>query len=196
MKRFSMGALALAFCLSGTLAQGQGLSLGTPGYGGPGCPDGTARVSLNDDGTQLRLSFERFQAAAGGGSGRSFDRKSCNLSIPVSVPSGKSVSVISVQYRGFNRLPASATSRISVETFLAGGSGPVVSRSFTGPLQDAFTFSERGTATAWSACGADVILRINASLRVNASGSRAASIGVRRQDVSTGLVYRLRWRDC
>jgi hypothetical protein len=189
--------IAFAFIFASLPALGQtGLSLGRPGYGGPGCPDGTAQISLSRDGSALRLSFERYQASAGGNTGRTFDRKSCNLSIPVSVPAGKSVSVLSVEYRGYNRLPASANSVFTVESFLAGGQGPVFSRTFDGPTQRAFAVSERFRAATWSACGADVTLRVNSSIRVNSPGGRSASIGIRTQDVRTGLIYTLQVRNC
>src|SRR5438445_10637843 len=113
-----MVTLALMMVSLPAYAQG-GLSLGKPGYGGPGCPGGTAAVGLSRDGKSLSLRFARYQVAAGGA--RSFDRKSCNLAIPVHIPTGLSISILSVSYRGFNRLPASARSEFRVESFFSGG---------------------------------------------------------------------------
>lgn len=175
-----------------------GLSLGKPGYGGTGCPAGTASVVLSRDKKSLSLRFDRYEVEAGGGSGRSFDRKSCNLSIPLRVPPGLSVAIVSAEYRGVNRLPAGAEAQFRTEYFFAGGRGPVLSRSFEGPLQGRFAFGDRVTArsTVWSACGADVILRTNTSLRVSTTGRRIASSSIRSQQINTAIVYRLQWRKC
>ena len=117
MTRFSWIA-ALAFCITTLPAQAQGgLSLGRPAYGGPGCPQGTASAQLGGDGS-LSVRFSRFNVAAGGA--RSFDRKACSLAIPVRVPAGRSVAVLSVAYRGFNDLSAGGKSVLSVESFRAG----------------------------------------------------------------------------
>ena len=171
-----------------------GLRLGKASYGGTGCPAGTAAVALSADKKSLSLRFDRYQVAADGS--RTFDRKSCNLAIPLSVPAGISVSVLSVEYRGFNRLPAGAKAQFRAEYFFAGGQGPVLTRAFDGPLQGRFALSDRTTAKAWSACGAGVILRTNTSLRVSTSAARAASSSVRSQDIKTAIVYRLQRRNC
>lgn len=171
-----------------------GLRLGKASYGGTGCPAGTAAVTLSADKKSLSLRFDRYEVAAGGS--RSFDRKSCNLAIPLGVPQGISVSVVAVDYRGINRLPVGAKAQFRAEYFFAGGRGPVLTRAFDGPLQGRFAFSDTIGAKMWSACGADVILRTNTSLRVSTSGARAASSSIRSQDIKTAIVYRLQWRKC
>ena len=99
--------LALAaVLLGGTFAYADDISLGTPGYGGNGCPDQSVSATLSPDSKALSLLFDAYQVNAGGSSGHSFDRKSCNVAIPVHVPQGLSVSVLAIDYRGFNHLPA------------------------------------------------------------------------------------------
>lgn len=189
------GVLALFIIAISLPAYAQaGLRLGKASYGGNGCPAGTAAVALSADKKSLSLRFDRYQVAAGGS--RSFDRKSCNLAIPLSVPPGISVSVLSVDYRGFNRLPAGAKAQFRAEYFFAGGQGPVLTRAFDGPLQGRFALSDAVGTKVWSACGADVILRTNTSLRVSTSGARTASSSIRSQDIKTAIVYRLQWRHC
>lgn len=185
--------LALALIALALPASAASPKLGKPAYGGPGCPAGTAMVVAGNDSVSIR--FDRYQVAAGGSSGKSFDRKACSLSIPLTVPAGKSVAVIGVTYAGYNRLPAGATSQFSIEQFLAGGTGPVFSRSFKGPQSGRFTASS-DAALVWSACGGGVTLRTNSSLLVRASGGQAASASIRTQDVKTAIVYRLRWKNC
>jgi hypothetical protein len=175
-----------------------GLSLGRASYGGTGCPAGTATVALSRDKKSLGLRFDRYEVAAGGGTGRTFDRKSCNLAIPLSVPSGISVAVVAAEYRGVNRLPASAKAQFRAEYFFAGGRGPVATRAFNGPLQGRFAFGDKVTAKTrvWSACGADVILRTDTSLRVSTAAKRAASSSIKSQEIKTAIVYSLQWRNC
>lgn len=189
---------ALALVALSLPAQAAGIGLGKPSYGGNGCPAGTAAIALGSGGKSVSLRFDSYQASAGGSTGRSFDRKSCNLAIPISVPAGKSVSIVAVDFRGKNQLPALASARFSVEYFLAGGQGPKFVRTITGPKTGAFASSDKLTvkSTMWSACGADVILRTNSSILVKASGGKAASFSVRAQDVKAAVVYNLQWRDC
>jgi hypothetical protein len=169
------------------------LTFGKPGYGGPGCPAGTASVAFGGDKQSLRIGFDRYEVSAGGNTRRSFDRKSCNLAIPIKVPAHKSVSVVAILYRGFNRLPPDAKGQVRFGFFVAGEQGPVLTRAFNGPQHGPFSFNEKLTAssTVWSACGTDVNLRTNTSLRVNTVGSSARS----SLEVKTALI-RFQWRNC
>jgi hypothetical protein len=190
--------LALSLLVAGTVAgQAQtGLTLGVPTYGGTGCPSGTAAVALS--GQTLSILYDQFVAEAGGPTGRTFDRKSCNLAIPVNVPNGLSVSIVSVDYRGYNGLPSGANSVFRVEYFFAGGTGPVFNQTFTGPRQQDFTVRNNIVAAAnvWSACGQDVILRTNASIRVTTTGGQQALATVDTTDVNAAIIFHLQYRAC
>ncbi|NHZ66841.1 DUF4360 domain-containing protein [Massilia genomosp. 1] len=122
--------MKIAFLLASTLALSapafanpDDISLGTPGYGGTGCPAGSVSATLSPDAKSLSLLFDQYQISVGGETGKTFDRKSCNIAIPVHVPSGMSVAVLKIDYRGFNKLPALATSQFNVEYFFAGTRG-------------------------------------------------------------------------
>lgn len=174
------------------------ISLGEPGYGGTGCPAGTVSVTLSPDAKSLSLLFDQYQVAVGGDTGKSFDRKSCNIAIPVHVPQGLSVSVLKIDYRGFNHLPQSATSQFNVEYFFAGTRGPTFQRKFRGPLDEDYLINNELTAEAivWSGCGADVNLRTNSSMRVSSLYNREALSSIDSQDVNAAIVYQLQWRKC
>ncbi len=196
MKRI---ALLVGLMFAGTAsAQAQQITLGQPGYGGTGCPAGSVSVTLSPDQTSLSLLFDGYIVEAGGTTGRSFDRKNCNVAIPVNVPQGLSVSIISIDYRGFNQLPAGASSTFAVEYFFAGGRGPTFSRNFRGELADEYLIHNELTAeaTVWSACGASVNLRTNSSIRVQTTANRQALATVDSEDVSAAIIYNLRWRRC
>ncbi len=174
------------------------ISLGIPGYGGTGCPDGTVSATLSPDAKSLSLLFDQYQVAVGGTTGKSFDRKSCNIAIPVRVPSGMSVSILNIDYRGFNRLPPSATSQFNVEYFFAGTRGPSFQRVFRGALEEDYLINNKLVAEAivWSGCGADVNLRTNSSMRVSTTANREAMSSIDSQDVNASIVYHLQWRTC
>ena len=157
-----------------TMAQ-SGIRLGSPSYGGSGCPAGTASVTLSPSEDALSILFDAFSASAGSSTGKRVDRKSCNLSIPVTIPQGYSVAVIQTDYRGFNFVPSSgAYTRLNTEYFWAGIRGPMFSKLFTGPQNRDFTTSNGIIAESlvWTPCGASVNLRVNSdrkSTRLNSS---------------------------
>lgn len=200
MKKLLVGAAALgAIALAGpTSAYEDDIYLGQPGYGGTGCPSGSVSTTLSPDNKSLSLIFDQYTVEAGGGTGRSFDRKSCNVAIPVHVPEGFSVAVLAVDYRGFNHLPRGASSQFNVEYFFAGSRGPTFRRSFSGALDnDYMIHNELGVRSmVWSRCGEDVNLRTNSSIRLSNPTRQNAISTVDSQDVSAAIVYRLSWRRC
>lgn len=174
------------------------ISLGTPGYGGTGCPAGSVSTTLSPDAKSLSLLFDQYQVSVGGETRKSFDRKSCNIAIPVHVPQGMSVSVLKIDFRGFNHLPQSATSQFNVEYFFAGTRGPAFQRRFRGPLDEDYLINNELAVDAivWSGCGADVNLRTNSSMRVSTVANREAMASIDSEDVNAAIVYHLQWRQC
>lgn len=190
--------LLLATLMLSAPAFADDISLGEPGYGGTGCPAGTVSVTLSPDAKSLSLLFDQYQVSVGGTTGKSFDRKSCNIAIPVRVPQGMSVSILKIDFRGFNRLPQSATSQFDVEYFFAGTRGPAFQRRFRGPLEEDYLINNELTVQAiiWSACGADVNLRTNSSMRVSTVSNREAMASIDSEDINAAIVYHLQWRSC
>lgn len=174
--------------------------LGEPGYGGNGCPQGTASTILSPDQKSLSVLFDDYYVEAGGGSrSRRIARKSCNIAIPVHVPQGWSVSIIDIDYRGYNSLPRGAKSTFNVEYFFAGRRGPKIRENFYGSLDDEFMVTDKlGVgALVWSACGADVNLRVNTSMMVRTNARKQEALAtVDSADFKAGLVYHLKWKRC
>jgi hypothetical protein len=183
----------------GAIAQND-IALGEPAYGGNGCPNGSASVTLSPDAKALSIIFDQFITEAGPASGRTLDRKSCNIAVPVHVPNGFSISVIAVDYRGFVSLPNNqATARLQAEYFFAGMRGPIFARDFRGRSDQDYNFNNMlgVQAMVWSPCGADVNLRVNASMMVrNASRFDDALATVDSADISAGIVYQIQMRRC
>ncbi len=177
---------------------GFAVALGQPEYGGTACPLGTVSATLSPDAKSLSLLFDKYQVEVGGTTGKSFDRKSCNLAIPVHVPKGMSVSALKIDFRGFNHLPQSASSQFNVEYFLANSRGPALEVIFNGTLNEDFFINNELTVQPliWSGCGADVNLRTNSSLSVKTVANNEAMSSIDSEDVSGGIIYQLQWRGC
>ncbi len=189
----------LAAVLSTNAFAQDGVSLGEPGYSGTGCPPGSASAVLSPDATSLSVLFSEYVAEAGGTTRNRLGRKNCSIAIPVNVPQGFSVTILSIDYRGYNFIPAGGSSTLQAEYFFAGARGPVVRRNFVGPVDSNYTFTNNLIASAlvWSNCGAQVALRANTSLTVqsNARLDQALST-VDSADVAATMIYKLQWRRC
>lgn len=175
------------------------IRLGTPGYGGSGCPANSASVTLSPDQKALSILFDQYIVEAGNSSGRSFDRKSCNIAVPVRIPQGYSVAIFQVDYRGFNQLPSGGRSQFAVEYFFAGSQGPRQTRTFFGPASQDYLLTSHLAAEnlVWTPCGADTNLRVNTSMLVSSNSRRDDAMAtVDSADISAGLVYHLQWRRC
>jgi hypothetical protein len=191
--------LSLAAVLVALPGLADDIRLGNPSYGGSGCPAGTASAALSPDQKSLSILFDQYQVNAGGTSGNTTDRKSCNIGVPVHIPQGLSLSIFKVDYRGFNSLPYGAYSQFHVEYFFAGSRGPTYDKTFWGSLNANYLLTNTLAASAivWSPCGADVILRVNSSMlvRTNSSNQQAFAT-VDSADIKAGLIYSLQWRRC
>lgn len=201
----SLLAAAVVLCSAGVaLAQSNpGISLGYPGYGGSGCPQGTASATLSPDGTSLSVLFDQFVVEAGGATMKRVDYKSCNLAIPVNIPQGYSVSIFQVDYRGFNALPIGARSQLTNDYFFQTTSGPSrtirLAKSFMGPNNNDYQTTDgiMVNALVWTPCGDQATLRINSNMRVFANSRMEQAMStVDSADISAGLIYHIQWRRC
>lgn len=175
------------------------VSLGQPGYAGSGCPAGSVSATLSPDKKALSILFDEFLLEAGPSIGKTMDRKNCNIAIPVHVPNGFSVSVLAVDYRGYNYLPRTAQSQFSTEYFFAGQRGPKFTKTFRGQLDSDYILSNtlHVVGNVWSECGEDVNLRISSSMRLmNRNRLEDAISTVDSVDLNSGIVYKLQYRPC
>ena len=191
--------LLLALVSAAMHARAEGLKLGEPQYAGTGCPAGSASVALSPEESTLSVLFDQYVVEAGG-NGKQFDRKNCNLAIPIKIPQGYSYSIIAVDYRGFVSVPRGGRAQLSVNYFLSNAPGTVrTTKSFQGPLQSDYVKNDRLglEAIVWSPCGADTILRTNTAMLVQSNGMMDDAMAtVDSIDVGTGIEYHLQWRRC
>lgn len=178
--------------------EGPDIRLGTPEYGGNGCPAGTASAVISPDGKDISFLFDQYVAEAG--RGKRIDRKSCNMAVPVNVPAGYSISVMQIDYQGYNKLPQGATSTFKIEHFFAGTAGPMYQKLFNGPVDGQYELKNiwPQTTEQWSPCGQqNLILRANTSLTVQTNGAQETSISiVDRANPPAGCKLALKWKRC
>ena len=151
------------------------IPFGEIGYGGTGCPDGTADIVTNDSRTSALLSLSGY--AVGDGK-RSTDRKTCALAIPVEVPEGVAVAIRGIAVIGSVDLPEGLDATLGLEAFVAGDSAEQTEMSLSGPRTGNWfrAVSIRWNDLVWTACGKDSILRINTSLRTKGGAGAKVSL--------------------
>ena len=177
----------------------QDITLSEPVTGGNGCPVGSVAATLTEDRKSLSILFDQFISEAGPASGKTIDRKNCNIALSVGVPNGYSMSVIGVDYRGFVSLPSSQTSaRFQAEYFFGGQRGPLFVKEFRGRMDQDYTLNNQlgVQAAVWSPCGADVNFRINASMMLKNSTHQDALATVDSADITAGMIYHIQTRRC
>jgi len=193
-----VGILLSIFAFSANMALADDIGLGEPEYGGTGCPANSASVTLSPDSKAISILFDQYVVEAGGA--KSFDRKNCNIAIPVHVPQGYSVAVMAIDYRGFVGLPAGARASLTVDYFLAGqGRGVRSVKPFSGATTQSYLTTDRLAleSMVWSRCGADTILRANTQMLVMSNQRREQAMAtVDSADIEAGLVYHIAWKQC
>jgi hypothetical protein len=170
-----------------------------PVYGGNGCPAGSAEFSFDDADSQISIKFDDYYAKAGGSSGQSFDRKSCAIAIPLSVPRGQKIALKSVEYQGKKTIPEGALASLSAEYFFAGSRGPVFNQNLNGPQKGPLDLRHELSQSelVWSPCGQNSTLRINSSLIADQSSqSEPVDIGVDRVNSRSGIKIKLITQAC
>lgn len=200
MKSLLLTAIVGLFAISAQASND--IALGEPSYGGTGCPQGSVGVTLSPDSKVLSMIFDEYVAEAGKSSGKTIQRKTCNLSVPIHVPQGMSVSILKVDYRGYVYAPKGTQATFNVEYFLksfnGSTTGPKVTKVFSKYDNDYLISNQLAlSAVVWSACGEDVNLRVNSSMTARTDAKKQDVLAtVDSVDVAAGIIYQLQWRSC
>jgi hypothetical protein len=190
---------ALITVLGSLPAHAEDIRIGQPGFGGTGCPAGTASATLSPDQKQLSILFDRYSVEAGGPSLRRLDQKNCNIASPVHVPQGYSISVFQVDYRGFAAVPQGARAEFDIEYFFTGTKGSREKKVLTGPAASDYLFTDllRNENLVWSPCGQATNLRVRTSFTVYSNAALEQTMAtVDSMDLNGSLVYSLVWKKC
>lgn len=135
-------------------------------YGGNGCPAGSAQIQINQEQEAASLSFDKFYVNQLRGQNQ-IGRVSCSLSIPVVVPEGYQVAIVT-ETLGFAAVKRKASVTVDQEIFRAGMRGQPQQLKFQTPINDHFEIRHPEMSSqpemVWSSCGGSTNLRANLSL--------------------------------
>ncbi|KAH8832206.1 hypothetical protein DL96DRAFT_645620 [Flagelloscypha sp. PMI_526] len=143
---------------------------------GTGCPPGSGKVFLNAAHTAVTVTFSQYAASAGPGIATSENRKNCQLTLNVHVPSGFTFAIVDVDYRGYYQLDKGVKGSHSAIYYFQGQvvqgesgttiNGPVDGANYV--YRDEFNL----TPTVYAPCGQDSILNLNSQVRVDNTGNK------------------------
>jgi hypothetical protein len=180
-----------------------GLKLGHPNYQGTGCPSGSVALTVSPDESAVSVLFNSFVVEAGGQTNRRLDEKNCGLSIPIEVPAGYSLSVATVDYRGYVYSPKqNIFNNMSVDYTWFGHPGRHYENKFQGPIDDNFTISQAVAShmKQWTTCGQKNNLVITTNLKTRTNPQNDSTIlaldSIDGTGHSSGLRFHLEWKPC
>ena len=174
-------------------AKSKKIQLGRVAYSGSACPGGSVSTGLNGSKTSIHVNFKQYVVEAHGRNKPS-SKKTCQIAIPIKVPPGVSISLVSARYNGKVSLPAGTEAKIMNAYSFSGKRGKRFRSVLRGPNTKGYSFNDplSSFASLWTGCGKDTTLRITTSTRVKTGGSPGKTLADSRQ----GFVTQLRYRSC
>ncbi|KAJ3174275.1 hypothetical protein HDU88_000243 [Geranomyces variabilis] len=172
-------------------------------YNGSGCPISppSATVSLADDYSAFTVAFQQFIVQTGPGVARTENRKNCQLSVGIHIPSGWQLSIASTDFRGWSQLDSKVSGLITTQYYFQGDGKTVgtVAKIPAGTINSYQLHEEIAfTSMSWSACGEDSNVQINTSIFADNSKDKNQS-GLLTTDSIDGKVtqiYGFQWQKC
>jgi hypothetical protein len=170
-------------------------------YGGTGCPQGTASISLASDRKSFTVILDAYIASAGPGYTITDSRKNCQLNIQLHYPGGFQYSIFSSDYRGFVDLESGVTGIQKATYYFAGQTKQSSTQTtFTGPKSEDYLIHDEipFDSTVWSPCGEYAGLNINSQVRVDAGSSKTAKGFLTTDSVDGKVVFKagVQWQPC
>lgn len=168
----------IAFSLPSYAGNSDGVQFNPPSFNGSGC-SGSSNYRVTPNGKTLSISFKKFIASP--------DNKTCKITVPITVPSGFKLSVLTADYRGFVKGKGELKRSYS--------SGGARKNSFNKTGGDDYYVNDNliGMNKKMSKCGQNITLKINT--RIKAAGSDS-KISVDSADSSSGAIFHLQYRPC
>lgn len=156
-------------------------------FAGTGCPAGSIAVTGENSPT-LTIMFDKYDAAKPNSKARSgLERAACSFAVPVHVPGGWQVSVMTADWMGFSQ----GSTELSRRYFFAGQPMPPKNTNPSG------NFVERDDLIAGSVtsnCGEDVTMRINSSVMAKSNNSYIALDSL--DLVHRKVIFHMTWKQC
>ncbi|KAG8800541.1 hypothetical protein FRC18_007993 [Serendipita sp. 400] len=181
-----------------------GFNITNIGVNGSGCPLGTAYSALNPERTAVTVTFSNFYASAGPNIAITQNRKNCEITLTVHIPDGFSFGIAAVDYRGYYQLDDKVTAiQQAIYHFQGILQQATAHSTVTGPVSgNDYTYHDEFDlfVATLSPCGADTVLSINSSLRVDNSANREGAGYISTDSIDTHLdlkqTFALTWFKC
>jgi hypothetical protein len=162
-----------------------------PAIAGSGCSDGSAKIEFQAQQDSFKLTLPSIEINE--------QRKNltCNIAIPVTIPSGYQVSIIPLRFSG-NLEGNGLQLELRREYFFAGSTGNPHINALALPsnnqfeLQDAVNNEDN---LQWSICGQDTNIRANTRVLFK-GGAGQANITLSSTDPADPLLFKLNYRAC
>ncbi|TEB35281.1 hypothetical protein FA13DRAFT_1332428 [Coprinellus micaceus] len=179
-----------------------GFNITSLGVLGTGCPPGSTYYALNAEKTAVTVTFSEFYAEAGPDIAISKNRKACQLTLGVSVPSGFTFGVATVDYRGFYQLDSKVSASQQSIYYFQGEKIQSTARSdLVGPVDGKeYTYRDEFdlVSTNQAPCGVSTVLNINSDVRVNNANNTKGSGYLATDSIDTALAttFNFVWQTC
>lgn len=166
---------------------------------GTGCPAGTWKSEISDDGTTFTTTFHAYKATVQRGD--AIDVKDCQLSVQVKGAAGTSYALDSLTFNGVSKLSEGVTADLSTKYYVQGAPLAGVENketlSGTSPAQFSHVTALAPDELVWSECNAPRDLEINTRvvLKNNEDASGTGTVNVDEAAGAT-LVVKLANRGC
>ena len=172
----------IAFSLPSYAGNSDGVQFNTPNIKGSGC-SGTSNYRVTPNGKTLSISFKKFIASP--------SNKTCTITVPIAVPSGFKLSVLTADYRGFVK----GKGELKRSYRAAGSSGGAKKNSFNKTSGDDYYVNDNllRMNKKMSQCGKNITLKINARIKAADADSK---ISVDSDDSSSGAIFHLQYSPC
>lgn len=173
-------------------------------HAGNGCPNDSAQVVFSPDNLSFSIIFDRFVAEATAQRGLAMANVFCNTSIPIQIPAGMQMQIVSVDLRGFVGLPqrARAVLRSSFNLKLSRRESVRmnVQETFLGPRSEDYVASSEimnDGENERSSCGGSVTLKITNLLTLQTMApQQLATFSLDSIDGASEAVYHVNWTKC
>ncbi|KAJ3385171.1 hypothetical protein HDU92_003191 [Lobulomyces angularis] len=161
---------------------------------GSGCPAGSARASINSNGSHLAISHDPIQASKGPSVPITESRKNCQVNLNLSFESGWQYRLNSVQSRGYYQLENGVTATQKFTNYYSGEVEQQTAQKDISSGESNYSFVEMFRGEVWSPCNKDVAVNINSQVRVAGSGSGYIVV----DPVEGDTIYKVSidWRRC
>lgn len=167
---------------------------------GSGCRSDTVAVAVSQDKQAFTVLYSTYLAQAGVGSKNKDERRTCSITVRLTVPVGVSYAIPTVDYRGFAHLEPGGSATLSGRYHLQGSGAPAYTvHSFGSGLDDDWLVTDVvGTSPVYSQCGKDSKVDIDTELRAMADRDDAPTsyITMDSTDGTVATTYHLSYRSC